>query len=88
VEDPQLTVMCRQVVELVTDYLEGALPSELGEAVERHLAVCPPCVEYIEQIKLTAASLGGVPEESIAPERRAELVAAFRGLIPRGGPRD
>ncbi len=55
-EDPQLVVMCRQVVELVTDYLEGALPPELNEAVERHLALCPPCVEYIEQIRLTAAT--------------------------------
>jgi anti-sigma factor RsiW len=78
-------VVCRQVVELVTDYLEGDLPEPLREAVERHLAVCPPCVTYVEQMRATAASLRDVPVESISPTSRAELVAAFRGLLP---PRD
>jgi anti-sigma factor RsiW len=89
VPDPELTVVCRQVVELVTDYLEGALPSRLRAAVEQHLELCPPCVVYVEQIRTTAASLRRVPVESMDPGTRAELVSAFRELIPKsgGGPR-
>ena len=83
--DASITVVCRQVVELVTDYLEGALPGDLHAAVERHLELCPPCVTYIEQMRATAASLREVPVESITPAARAELVAAFRELIPRSG---
>ena len=83
--DPELTVVCRQVVELVTDYLEGVLPGRLRDAMERHLQVCPPCVVYVEQMRTTAAALGEVPVESIDPRTRAELVSAFRDLIPKSG---
>jgi Putative zinc-finger len=79
---PSINVVCRQVVELVTDYLEGALPVELRAAVERHLQLCPPCVTYLEQMRTTAASLREVPVESISPGMRMELVSAFRELIP------
>jgi anti-sigma factor RsiW len=84
--DPELTVVCRQVVELVTDYLEGALPNALRAAVDRHLNLCPPCVVYVEQMRTTTASLREVPVESIDPRTRAALVSAFRELIPRSGP--
>ncbi len=83
--DPELTVVCRQVVELVTDYLEGALPGQLRDAVERHLRLCPPCVVYVEQMRTTTAALREVPVESIDPRTRAELVSAFRDLIPKSG---
>lgn len=77
-------VACRQVVELVTDYLEGDLPEPLRAAVERHLAECPPCVEYVEQIRTTAASLQEISVENMIPATREELVAAFQRLLPRG----
>ncbi len=83
--EAELTIVCRQVVELVTDYLEGALPGELRDAVERHLAVCPPCVVYVEQMRTTAAALQDAPVESIDPHTRAELVSAFRDLVPKSG---
>ena len=83
--DPESTVVCRQVVELVTDYVEGALPNQLRAAVERHLQLCPPCAVYVEQMRTTAAALREVPVESIDPSTRAELVSAFRDLIPRSG---
>jgi len=72
---------CRQVVELVTDYLEGDLPDAVRSAVERHLQTCPPCVTYIEQMRSTACSLRDVPVESISPEVLEELVSAFRSLL-------
>ena len=86
--DPSIDVVCRQVVELVTDYLEGALPNEVRAAVDRHVEQCAPCAVYIEQIRTTAGSLRQVSVESIDPGTRAELVSAFRELIPRseGGP--
>jgi anti-sigma factor RsiW len=80
--DPQVDVVCRQVVELVTDYLEGVLPEDLKSAVERHLERCPPCVVYVEQMRTTAASLRRGSVESISPKVRVELVSAFRELIP------
>ena len=80
--DPSVDVVCRQVVELVTDYLEGALPADLRAAVERHLQLCPPCVTYVEQMRLTAASLREIPVESISPGVRRDLVSAFRELVP------
>lgn len=83
--DPELTVVCRQVVELVTDYLEGALPGQLRDAVERHLRLCPPCVVYVEQMRTTSTALRDVPVESIDPRTRAELVSAFQELIPKSG---
>jgi hypothetical protein len=83
--DPELTVVCRQVVELVTDYLEGALPGQLRAAVERHLQLCVPCAVYVEQMRSTSAALRDVPVESIDPRTRAELVSAFRDLIPKSG---
>ena len=85
--DGALDVACRQVVELVTDYLEGELPPQTRAAVERHLEECPHCVEYVEQMRTTASSLRDVPLESISPARRAELVAAFKSLLPPDGAR-
>lgn len=76
-------VACRQVVELVTDYLEGDLPDPVRAAVERHLATCPPCVEYVEQMRSTVVSLREIPVETISPDVREELVAAFRTLLPK-----
>ncbi|HKP89249.1 MAG TPA: zf-HC2 domain-containing protein [Thermoleophilaceae bacterium] len=69
---------CRQVVELVTGYLEGTLPRRERRRVERHLAACPHCTTYIEQMRTTLAALGTIPEESLTPDAREALVHAFR----------
>ena len=70
---------CREVVELVTDYLEGALSRRDRRRFERHLAACDGCTAYVEQMRLTIAAVGTVSERSLSPEARAELTAAFRG---------
>jgi anti-sigma factor RsiW len=75
-------VACRQVVELVTDYLEGDLPEPTRAAVERHLALCPPCVRYVKQMRSTAESLHEISVENISPAARDELLGAFRSLLP------
>ncbi len=69
---------CKELVELVTDYLEGKLPPVDRARFEEHLALCPNCPTYLEQMRLTIRALGMLPEESIAGEARQELLRVFR----------
>jgi hypothetical protein len=71
---------CRELVELVTDYLEGRLGDATREQLEAHIAGCDNCTIYIEQMRLTLRALGHIPEETIAPAARDELIATFREL--------
>jgi anti-sigma factor RsiW len=73
-------VACIDEVELMTDYLEGALPPAQARALERHLESCPGCTEYLAQMRTLAGSLDGLREESVPPELRERAVAAFRVL--------
>jgi anti-sigma factor RsiW len=73
-----LGLPCIEVVELVSDYLEGTLDAETERRVAEHLALCPPCVTYVEQVRGTVAALGQLPADSLSPESMAELEAAFR----------
>ena len=70
---------CVEVVELVTDYLEGALPDAEARRLERHVDSCPGCTEYLEQLRMIAGSLRGVTEGSFPVEMRDGLIADFRG---------
>jgi len=72
-------VTCREFVELVTDYLEGALPDRRLELVEQHLVMCDWCKTYLEQFEATVEALPGAAE-SESPSREAEraLLAGFR----------
>jgi anti-sigma factor RsiW len=69
---------CIDQVEMVTDYLEGALPAAEARRLERHLETCPGCTEYLEQMRGLAGSLGGLTAGSIPAEMRAGLLRAFR----------
>ena len=69
---------CRELVELVTDYLEGALAPGDRERFEQHLEVCPGCVTYLEQIRETIRQAGRLREEDLAPPARDALLAQFR----------
>ena len=71
-------VVCREAVELVTDYLEGALSSRERARFEAHLAECPHCREYLAQIEATIAAMGRVEPDTLAPEVRDELVGLYR----------
>ena len=71
-------IMCRQAVELVTDYLEGALSTRDRARFESHLRDCPHCTEYLDQIRRTIAALGRLEPDSLEPEVRSELVALYR----------
>jgi len=71
-------IVCQQVVELVTDYLEGALPRRDRERLEQHLADCPHCAEYLRQMRLTIATVGRVRPADLTSEARDDLVALYR----------
>jgi anti-sigma factor RsiW len=74
---------CNELVELVTDYLEQRLDDDDRERFEEHLRLCEGCANYLEQMRTTIAVAGSIPEQEIAPEALAELVAAFRGWRAR-----
>jgi anti-sigma factor RsiW len=69
---------CREIVELVTDYLEGDLDTDTTNALEVHLELCPGCARYLEQIRETVATLGEVSTNNLSGEVQAGLLAAFR----------
>jgi anti-sigma factor RsiW len=71
-------MVCRELVELVTDYFEDALPRRDRRRFERHIAGCDGCQTYVEQMRLTSRALGGLTEETISPEARDALLHAFR----------
>ena len=71
---------CAEIVELVTEYLEGALDPVTADAVAAHLAVCPGCVTYVEQVRQTAAALGQLPVDTLSAAARDDLERAFRGF--------
>ena len=77
---PGLSVACQEVVELVTDYLDGALEPELSAEVEAHLQLCSGCAEYLQQMQATIRALGHVPVTTLSESAQAELVQAFRDL--------
>jgi anti-sigma factor RsiW len=69
---------CRELVELVTDYLEGALPAEELVLFEQHLNLCQGCEWHLEQVRATIATLGLTPDQPPPAETRARLLAVFR----------
>ena len=71
---------CQQVVELVTDYLEGSLGRRERRRVEKHLRACEACGRYIDQMRETLGLLGTVPVETLSPEAQSTLLDAFRDL--------
>jgi len=70
--------VCQQAVELVTDYLEGALSRRDRRRFEAHLRACPNCTAYLEQIKMTIELIGKVEPDDLSPEARADLTELYR----------
>jgi len=70
---------CRQLVRLVTNYLDGALAEADRRRFERHIRGCDGCTAYLEQIRQTIDLTGQLREETIDPQARDALLAAFRG---------
>ncbi len=71
-------ITCQEVVELVTEYLEGALSPDDADLFEQHLNFCDGCHAYVDQMRATVAAVGRVREEDLPPDSREPLLAAFR----------
>ena len=69
---------CQEVVELVTDYLEQALLPEMQAQFEEHVAECPGCDTYLEQVQQTIMLLRKLTEQQMFPKTKQELVEIFR----------
>lgn len=74
-------VACIELVELLTDYLEGALPPDEVAAVEAHLDLCAPCRTYLAQMRATIAALGSVPVDTLSDRAYDDLLEAFRDRL-------
>jgi predicted anti-sigma-YlaC factor YlaD len=74
--DTDLT--CQELVELVTDYLEGSLSAQRRARFEEHLAICTGCRNYLAQMRQTIKLAGKLSEESIPPQARDDLLSVFR----------
>jgi predicted anti-sigma-YlaC factor YlaD len=71
------TLSCQEVVELVTDYLDNVLLPEMRKRLEEHIAECPGCETYIEQIRQTISMLHQLAKEQVSPATRQELLQFF-----------
>jgi anti-sigma factor RsiW len=80
--EPGLSITCQEVVELVTDYLEGALDPAQTAEIEAHLGLCAGCARYLEQMQATIRVLGRVPVETLSDEARDDLLRAFTARPP------
>jgi anti-sigma factor RsiW len=69
---------CNELVEEVSDYLEGALPEAERERFDAHLAACPFCTTYVEQMRATVAALGSADREQLSRDARDGVLDAFR----------
>jgi anti-sigma factor RsiW len=75
---PGMTITCEEVVEIVTDYIEGAVDAATRAELESHLALCPHCQTYLEQMRQTIDELGHVPVRTLSDQAQHDLVTAFR----------
>jgi anti-sigma factor RsiW len=69
---------CKELVEIVTDYLERRLPPRDRLRFEEHLMVCPGCTTYIEQMRETIGLVGALREEDVPGVAQEALLQAFR----------
>ena len=76
--DVRADLTCRELVELVTDYLEGALPPLERARFQAHLEGCEGCRVHLEQMRRTIATVGELREDQVPRDARDTLLSAFR----------
>ena len=77
---------CREVVQLLTDYLEGALPDADRARVEEHLAGCDACTAFLAQLRIAGRVIAGLATVEGPAALRADLLKAFRDWRPAAQP--
>jgi len=79
-ESSRAGLTCRELVELVTNYFENALPPEEYARVVEHLAECVGCDRYVEQLRETIGAVGTLKEKDVSPQTQERLRALFQEL--------
>jgi anti-sigma factor RsiW len=73
-------LVCREFVELVTEYLDGTLPRSERLRLEAHLSACDGCDAYLDDFRVIVRTLGETPQPPADPHTRETLLRAFREL--------
>ena len=81
---PEAELSCAEIVELVTDYLEGRLTPEERARFDEHVSGCDGCVAYLEQMRATIATAGRLRASDLPPELEERLLETFRDRRPPG----
>ena len=76
---PADDISCRELVELVTEYLDDALSPPERRRFEHHVRGCRSCLDYLAQMRLTIQTTGRLSEDAIPAPALASLLAAFHG---------
>jgi anti-sigma factor RsiW len=71
---------CKELVEIITDYLEGTLPERDRARFDAHILTCPPCREYVAEMRTTLQLTGRLTVDSISSSARDELLRAYRRM--------
>jgi predicted anti-sigma-YlaC factor YlaD len=69
---------CQELVEIVSNYLEGALPEADRERFDAHLEICEGCRRYLDQMRTTIRVVGSLTEDDLDPDARDQLLQLFR----------
>ena len=69
---------CQELVEIVSNYLEGALPEADRERFDAHLEICEGCRRYLDQMRTTIRVVGTLTEDDLDPDARDQLLQLFR----------
>jgi anti-sigma factor RsiW len=80
-------ITCQELVEIITDYLEGKLPAAERARFDVHLANCDGCRTYLDQMRQTIRLVGSLSEEDLSNPSRTKLLDVFRGW-KRSSPQD
>ena len=79
-DDITTDLACKELVEIITDYLEGTLPERDRARFDAHLMTCAPCREYVAEMHTTLRLTGRLTVESISTATRDQLLQAFRRM--------
>ena len=79
-DDITTDLACKELVEIITDYLEGTLPERDRARFDAHILTCPPCREYVAEMHATLRRTGRLTVESISPGARDDLLRALRRM--------
>lgn len=77
-------LICQELVEVITDYLEDRMPAERRLLFEEHVAFCSWCRTYLDQMQDTIRATGSLKKDDLSPETRDALLDAFRNWNPEG----